>query len=108
VTATLSSNHPNSAVYRIDEDQPGRRLVLAWQGPAPRRALRWLALAAALSMLAGAFWFARNEVLPVINKGMQQPGGDPIGLAVLGGILVVGVTVGAFYLVRGRFGHALH
>ncbi len=42
-----------------------------------------------------------NEVLPVVNNGMQQPGGDPIGLAVLGGILVIGTCAGAFYLVRG-------
>jgi hypothetical protein len=101
VTAPLLNNQLSQAVYRIDEDQPGRRLVLVWQGRAPRRALRWLAFASAIGMLAAAFWFARNEVLPVVNKGMQQPGGDPIGLAVLGGILVVGACVGAFYLVRG-------
>lgn len=101
MTAPQPGNTSKQAVYRIDEDQPGRRLVLVWQGRAPRRALRWLAFAAAIAMLAGAVWFARNEVWPVVNKGMQQPGGDPIGLAVLGGILVVGVCVGAFYLVRG-------
>lgn len=101
MTAPLPSNLSSHAVYRIDEDQPGRRLVLAWQGRAPRRALRWLAFVAALGMLAAATWFARDQVLPVVNQGMQQPGGDPIGLAVLGGILVIGACVGAFYLVRG-------
>ena len=97
----LSENKSAGAAYRIEEDQPARRLVLAWQGPAPYRVWRWLALAGSLAILCGAFWFARNELLPIVNKGLQQPGGDPIGLMVLGSILVVGACVGAFYLVRG-------
>ncbi len=87
-------------VYGVEEDLPGRRLTLVWRGPAPQRMFRWLGLAAAVCILAAAFWFARRELIPVLNREAQQAGGDVIGMAVLGCILILGACVMSFFVVR--------
>jgi hypothetical protein len=86
--------------YCIEDDLPGRRLVLEWRGPAPRRAFRWLVVLAVVAILGVAFWFARNEWLPVVNREAQKAGGDPLGMAVLGAFLVIGGCVMPFFVVR--------
>jgi hypothetical protein len=87
--------------YRIEEHQPGRRLVLVWQGRGAHLPLRWFALAVAAAVMGGAGWFALSQVLPVVRKEAGNPGGDAIFMAVLGGLISLGACIGALYIVRG-------
>lgn len=89
-----------AGMYRIEEHVPGRRLVLVWQGRAPGAAVRMAALAAVLLIVGAATWFARAQVLPVVQRVGAQPGGDDIGLVILGSLLCLGGLVVAYYLAR--------
>ena len=101
MSTLADSSAATPGVYHLEEDVPGRRLVLAWQGPAPHRLARGVGAAAVLLILAATAAFARFEFVPVIQRLAAQPGGDAVGMAVLGGMLIVGGLVMTFYAARG-------
>jgi len=76
--------------YQREEDNPARRLVLAWQGPSPKRALRWLGRVAVLVIATGAAVFAFLGLLPIVMQELNRNPGDAIGFGVLGVAVVVG------------------
>lgn len=85
--------------FQIEEESPDRRLVLVWQGGAPRRWLRLAAGVFALLLFTAAALFAHFEALPAIQK-QGQPGGDPIGETIITSLLVVGAFAIGFYVLR--------
>lgn len=96
-----AASRPAESSYRIEEHQPGRRLVLVWQGQGPHLLVRWLALAAVAAVLAGAAWFAMSQVVPVVRKEAANLDGDAIVMAVLGGLISLGACMGALAIARG-------
>ncbi|MFO0870882.1 MAG: hypothetical protein U0935_18295 [Pirellulales bacterium] len=92
------ANDDSTGRYGIEDDQPGLRLRLSWQGPRPRPWLRWLpygVVLAGVALLAAILvGFLGTEIDRWLTLGPEQWSDlIPLGLILSFGAVMVGSTI---------------